>query len=83
MTADEYLAANDKRPFTPNPDDDQALWYWGHADDPGAEPEDADMLLPRGLYDLLPGRQTYPECKAYRTEEEALNACRAAYDRSA
>jgi hypothetical protein len=54
-------------------------WNWGTEDDKDPEDSDSDdMLLPPDIFARLKAKTTYPNCKMYRTEEEAFEDLRQA-----
>jgi hypothetical protein len=64
-----WLRNTDKKPYSLN-----GRHYWCCEEDAGVDyAEDADMLLSKVLFDALDSPTTYPNCKMYNSEQEALS----------
>lgn len=75
MTASEWLRTHNKTPFHY-----ADRYYWGTEDDKEADaPESDDMLLPPSIWNLMVGPLTYPNCRIYNTEADALADFEQAY----
>jgi len=79
MTADEYLTSTGKKPFS----SDGFWWNWGREmEDEDPASEDYDMVVPPDVFDAMDGKVAYPTCHVYRTESEAVEAFRKAWDKA-
>lgn len=82
MTADEWLARFGKKPWCPA-DDVARWWYWTTLGGYGSvDAEDYELVLPPEVFEKMESRTTYPMCKMYDTEAEALADFRLGFERA-
>ena len=74
MTADEWLQKHGKRPYR------SGDWVNWALDDGIPDPDDDDFIVPPCVFERLTPCMVYPDCKAYRTQDEALADFRQAFD---
>jgi hypothetical protein len=87
MTPQEYLEKHSKKPFLS--DEEFGYWYWGLRrvtimgfGEEEYETEDDDFLLPVEIFRCLSPRTIYPDCKAYKSEQEAIDDFCIAFQRA-
>lgn len=81
MTPDEWLNANDKKPYRPEGHGYNST-FWGtlaDVDEPDPDPSELDFLLPDNLFLRLEGKLTYPNVRRYNSPEDALEDFRQAF----
>lgn len=69
MTPQQWLAENNREPWNLN-----KFWYWRSEEDLNhSDPEDElDFVLPDNIFDIMPGRITYPGVRLCLTKEQAI-----------
>lgn len=73
MNADEWLARFGKHPWHLS-----GWWYWsvdrwyGSDECVPVDADEADFILPAPVFDRMRAKTTYPMCKMYGSEEDAL-----------
>lgn len=79
MTATEWLEKNNKRPYK---EELYPFWDWAERlpDEPETFSDEDDLALPSELFNLLKAKRTYPNCKMYESEKEALEDFAQAYE---